>query len=65
MKAKHAVFLIVLGFCLGFIGALFQIMHRSEAQSLLIIATVLKVAGVLLLGYKVVKYESFRKFMER
>lgn len=62
MKTKHAVLLIALGFCLEFVA---RIVHRGEAGTLLVIATIVKVLGVLLLAYKVVKYEGFRKFMER
>ena len=65
MKAKYTILLIALGFCLDFVGSLSRIMHRGEAQALLVLATVLKVLGVLLLTYKVVRYEGFRKFMER
>lgn len=65
MKAKHTILLIALGFCLDYVGSLSRIMHRGEARTLLVIATILKVLGVLLLAYKVVKYEGFRRFMER
>ena len=65
MKAKHTILMIALGFCLEFVGSLTRVMHRSEANALLVLATVLKVLGVLLLAYKVVRYEGFRKFMER
>lgn len=62
MKAKHTILLIALGFSLAFVA---DIMHSGEARSLLVIATILKVLGVLLLAWKVVRYEGFRKFMER
>jgi hypothetical protein len=62
MKAKHTILLIALGFCFDFVT---RILPRSEAHLLLVIATILKVLGVLLLAWKVVRYEGFRKFMER
>ena len=65
MKAKHTILLIALGFCLDYIGSLSQIMHRSEARVLFILATLLKVVGIVWLAYKVVTYEGFRRFMER
>ena len=65
MKAKHTILLIALGFCLDYIGSLSRIMHRSEAQVLLILATLLKVIGIVWLAYKVVTYDGFRRFMER
>lgn len=65
MKAKHTVLLVALGFALEFIGGLLKITHRPSANSVLLTATVCKVLGVLLLAWKVVRYEGFRKFMER
>ena len=65
MKAKHTILLIALGFCLEYMGSLSRIMHRSEAQVLFILATLLKVVGMVWLACKVVTYDGFRRFMER
>lgn len=65
MKAKHTILLIALGFCLDFFASLTKITHRSEANRLHTIAAILKAFGILLLAYKVVNHEGFRKFMER
>lgn len=65
MKAKHTILLIALGFSLEFIGGLFRITHKPPANAVLLTATVCKVLGVLLLAWKVIRYEGFRKFMER
>ena len=62
MKAKHTILLIALGFSLDFLA---RVMPGSEARTLVVIAAILKVLGVLLLAWKVVRYEGFRKFMER
>ena len=65
MKTKYTILLIALGYCVEFWGSLSRIMHYSDAQTLLVIATILKVLGVILFAFKVVNYEGFRKFMER
>jgi hypothetical protein len=65
MKAKHTILLIALGFCLEYMASLSRIFNRSETQTLVMLATLLKITGVLWLAYKVMKYEGFRKFMER
>jgi hypothetical protein len=65
MKAKHTIILIALGFAIGYFGTLEKIMHRSEANILLTIGTILKVVGILGLAYKVISYEGFRKFMNK
>lgn len=65
MKAKHAVVLITAGFAVGYWGELRRITHAADAYTLLLVGTVLKVTGILLLAYKVVSYEGFKKFMNR
>lgn len=65
MKAKHAILLIAVGFCLGYIGTLSQLLHRRELSFLFILAVLCKVAGCLLLAFKVIQYDGFRKFMNR
>ncbi len=42
-----------------------KIMHWYEADTVLTIGTVLKVLGLLLFVFKIIRYEGFRKFMER
>ena len=65
MKAKHTILLIALGFTLDFFGTLLRITHGGYAGTIIVIATICKALGVLLLAYKVINYEGFRKFMER
>ena len=64
MKAKHTVLLIAIGYALDFWASLRRITHSADANTLLFIATVCKVAGVLLLAYKVIRYKGFKNFME-
>lgn len=64
MKAKHAVLLIAVGYALDFWASLRRVAHGADANTLLFIATVFKVAGVLLLAYKIIRYPGFRKFMD-
>lgn len=63
MKAKYAIILIALGFCLDFVGAISKITHAPYANNLLLIAVCLKVVGVILLVFKIISYEGFKKFM--
>lgn len=65
VKAKHTILLIALGFCLDFAGGLLKTAHSSHAYGVLVAATLIKATGVLLFAYKVIRYEGFRKFMER
>lgn len=63
MKAKYAIILIALGYCLDFVGAISKITHAPYANNLLLIAVCLKVVGVMLLVFKIISYEGFKKFM--
>ncbi len=65
MEAKYTIIIIVVGYCLDFLGSLFKIQHQSYADATLIIATVLKVFGIVLLAYKIIQYEGFKKFMNK
>ena len=63
MKAKHALVLLVFGYCLDFIGSLFKIMHRPGADNIFIAATILKILGALLLLYKITNYHKIKEFL--
>jgi TM2 domain-containing membrane protein YozV len=63
MKAKHAIILIVIGYCLNFVGGLLKILHTQEADAILVTAAILTVFGVLLFLVKVIKYPKFREFL--
>ena len=65
MKAKYTIILIALGFCLDFVGSLCKTSHYPNANTILLMATVLKVTGVLWLTFKIVSYSGFKKFMEQ
>lgn len=65
MKAKYAISLLIFGYCLDFIGGLFKILHRHEADITLTVAAVLKVLGALLILYKLANYPKFKDFFEQ
>ena len=45
MKAKHAIILLILGYCLDFWGGLNKILHTPQANILLTVAAILKIPG--------------------
>lgn len=63
MKVKHAISLLVFGYCLDFAGAVFVIMHRPSAHTLLTFAAILKIMGALLLLYKITNYPKIKEFI--
>ena len=63
MKTKHAIAVLVLGYCLDFIGALFKIIHSPGADTFLTIAAVLKITGALLFLYKLTNYSKIKEFL--
>ncbi|RYY88910.1 MAG: hypothetical protein EOO15_07745 [Chitinophagaceae bacterium] len=64
MKAKHAITLLVLGYCLDFAGALQKILHSPSANAILYAGMFCKVVGALLFLYKLTRYPKVRDFME-
>jgi hypothetical protein len=65
MKAKYTIVLIALGFCLDFVGSLCKMAHYPNANTIFLMATVVKVTGVLWLTFKIISYTGFKKFMEQ
>ena len=63
MKTKHAIALLVVGYCFDFIGALLQIVHSANANTVLTVGAVLKVVGALLLLYKILTYAKFKDLL--
>ncbi len=64
MKLKHALIIIVFGYCFDFIGALQKILHEANANNLLIIGAILKVSGILLLLYKILTHPKAKQFLD-
>ncbi|MCU7551171.1 hypothetical protein OCK74_18770 [Chitinophagaceae bacterium LB-8] len=62
MKTKHAITLLVLGYCLDLIGAFQKLMHHPQAGTIFIVAACLKVLGALLFFYKLLTYPKFKDF---
>jgi hypothetical protein len=65
MKAKHAISLLVFGYCLDFIGGLLKILHTAQADMTLTIAAILKVLGALFFLYKLSTYPKIKEFLDR
>jgi hypothetical protein len=63
MKTKHAIMLLVIGYCFDFIGALLKITHSANGDTVLTIGAVLKVAGGLLFLYKILTYPRFKDIL--
>ena len=63
MKIKHAILLLILGYCLDLIAAFLKLTHAPNATMVLIVGAILKVAGGLLLLYKILTYPKFRDFL--
>jgi hypothetical protein len=63
MKAKHAITLLVLGYCFDFAGGFLKIIHHSNADTILLIGAMLKIVGALLFVYKLTNYPKFKEFL--
>lgn len=64
MKAKHSIILLIASYCFDFLGTIIKILHYPYGNEILILATVLKVAGALLLLYKISTYPKLKDFWD-
>jgi hypothetical protein len=63
MKTKYALIILIVGFIVSFIGALFKLMHWPYASVLLIASTFLQVVGTIILLYKLVTHPKIKEFL--
>lgn len=65
MKLKHALILIVTGFCIDFVAGLSKILHYRFGDVFFILATILKVCGTLLLLYKLLTNPKLKEMLNK
>ncbi len=63
MKVKHAIILIVLGYCVTLYGSLQKILHTPSADLILKIGMVTTILGFILFLYKLMSNPKFKDFM--
>lgn len=63
MKLKHAIIFLVVGYCIDFWGYLQKILHAPGADSFLMIGTILKISGSLLVLYKILTHPKAKDFL--
>jgi hypothetical protein len=63
MKVKHAIILIAIGFCFEFFGSWMRIMHWRNGNEVLLAAVVLKIAGTVLLLFKLMTNSKLRAWL--
>lgn len=65
MKAKHALVLLVVGYCLDFVASLFKIEHWEYADQLFFISTICKVTGTIVLLLKLLAHPKAKEFLNK
>ncbi len=63
MKTKYTLLVIVIGFILTLIGALFKIMHFPYANLLLLVGMFCEIFGGILFLYKLFTHPKFKDFL--
>jgi hypothetical protein len=63
MKIKHAIFFIIIGFCIRLFGVLQKVLHTPAANNILTIGTGIIIFGFLILLYKLFTSAKFKDFM--
>ena len=65
MKAKHALIILVIGYCLDFIGALYKLEHWENGDNILVTATIFKVVGAIIFLIKLLTHPKVKEFLNR
>ncbi|HEX2608269.1 MAG TPA: hypothetical protein VHK91_12860 [Flavisolibacter sp.] len=65
MKAKHAIILLALGFCLDLVVVLLRTLHVRASGDISLLAALLKIGGGFLFIYKLVTYPKWKDFLNR
>jgi hypothetical protein len=60
MKARHAIILLPLGFCLDFVAVVMKILHWQGADLMFIVALIIKLIVALVLVVKILTYGKFK-----
>lgn len=64
MTARGAIVLLLVGFAVSIIGALFKIQHWPNAGGLLIASSLMQAFAVIVLALKVSRYPGFKDFLD-
>ncbi len=63
MKVKHAIIIIIIGYCINVWGALQKILHSINANNILTLGFVIIIIGWLLLLYKIITHPKLKEFL--
>ena len=65
MTARGAIVLLLVGFVVSIIGALFKIQHWPHSTAVLIASSLMQTIAVIVLAIKVSGYPGFKDFLDR
>jgi len=65
MKARHGLIALLLGLVLEAIALIFKFEHWSFTPVIVITGMLLKIVGLIVLGWKVLRWPGFKNFLER
>ena len=63
MKAKYALIIFVLGYCVDFFAAWAKITHQAYGNTAIFLGATIKIFGALLLLYKVLTHPKMKEFL--
>lgn len=65
MKIKTAIWILVAGFLLDFVGSFMKITHQALADETLLAGTVLKIGGGILAVWLLLRHPKVREFLDQ
>lgn len=64
MKAKHGIAIFLIGLCLEFIALIFKFEHWPFVNMIVILAMLMKMAGLMVTAWKVLRYPGLQDFLD-
>ena len=64
MTARGAIVLLLVGFAVSIIGALFKVQHWPYSTMVLVASSLMQAIAVILLAVKVSRYPGFKDFLD-
>ncbi len=65
MTARGAIVLLLIGFAVSIMGALFKIQHWPYSTFFLVASSLMQASAVIVLAIKVSRHPGFKDFLDR
>ena len=64
MTARVAIIILLIGFAVSIVGALFKFQHWPYSTMVLVASSIMQAIAVIVLAIKVARYPGFKDFLD-